>query len=286
MKPSPSSATSRARSPNRRAFNTFRNGGFDVEALKAKLNGSAPGKRVVLLNFPNNPTGYTATTAEAAALTTVLTEAARAGNRVVVLLDDAYFGLVYEPGVFTESLAASLADKHERLLVVKADAATKEDYVWGFRVGFLTYAVKGGTPALYKALEDKTAGAVRGNISNVSNLAQALLLKSYTHPDYAAQKQQKFETLKRRYDKVKAILQAHPEYREAYEPLPFNSGYFMCVVPKGADAEKVRQLLLKEFDTGLIAVAGVLRIAFSSTPLGLLDELFANVYRAVLKVRG
>ncbi len=266
-------------------FETFAGGGFNVAGFKAKLNAGTPGKRVLLLNFPNNPTGYTVTEAEAAELQQAMLAAAEAGNQIVALIDDAYFGLVYEDGIAAESIFTGLANAHERLLAVKIDGATKEDYVWGFRVGFISYGVKGGSEALYKALEAKTAGAIRGNISNSPHISQSLMLKAFTHPDYAAQKQQKYQTLKQRYAKVKEILAAHPEYAEAFAPLPFNSGYFMCVKLEGAEPEAVRQILLNEFDTGLIAAAGVIRIAFSSAPLAALDELFANLYQAVLKAR-
>ena len=50
-------------------YNTFVHGGFDVAAFSKALNEGKPGKRVVLLNFPNNPTGYTPTESEAKALT-------------------------------------------------------------------------------------------------------------------------------------------------------------------------------------------------------------------------
>ena len=59
----------------------------------------------------------------------------------------------------------------------------------------------------------------------------------------------------------------------------------MCLKLKGADPEAVRQLLLDEFDTGLIAAAGVLRVAFSAAPYDCLDELFNNVFKAVLKLQ-
>jgi aspartate/methionine/tyrosine aminotransferase len=134
-------------------FPTFTSDGrFNVEALRAKLkHGPRGGKRVVSLNFPNNPSGYSPLREEATALVSVLREAAEAGDKVVVLIDDAYFGLVFEDGVFPESVFAPLCDAHPNLLAVKIDGATKEDYVWGFRVGFLTYGIQGGTPALYEA---------------------------------------------------------------------------------------------------------------------------------------
>jgi aspartate/methionine/tyrosine aminotransferase len=152
-------------------------------------------------------------------------------------------------------------------------------------VGFITYGIKGGTQALYTALEAKTAGAIRGNISNAPAISQAILLKAFTHPDYEAQKHEKFKTLKARCTKLTAILQAHPEYAEAFEALPFNSGYFMCVRLKGADPEAVRQVLLKDYSTGLIAASGLLRVAFSSTPIDKLEQLFSNLYQAVCSLK-
>jgi aspartate/methionine/tyrosine aminotransferase len=112
----------------------------------------------------------------------MLTREAEKGSRVLVLADDAYFGLVYEDDVARESVFARLADAHENLLAVKIDGATKEDYVWGFRVGFLTYACKGITPAVCAALEAKTGGAVRGSISNASHLSQTP--RRFSAPDY------------------------------------------------------------------------------------------------------
>lgn len=264
-------------------FPTFAGSGFNVAGLRERLRQGPVGKRVVLLNFPNNPTGYTPTVAEGRAICDALVEAAEAGNRVVALIDDAYFGLVYEAGIMTESIFAGLASRHERLLAVKIDGPTKEDYVWGFRVGFLSYAVKGGSPALYKALEDKTAGAVRGNVSNAPMISQSLLLQAWQEPRYEQEKQEKYATLKRRAEKVKEILAAHPEYASQFEALPFNSGYFMCVRLKHSDPETVRRILLTEFSTGVISISGVLRVAFSGAPLGLLEELFANLYQACRK---
>jgi aspartate/methionine/tyrosine aminotransferase len=263
-------------------FNTFTPaGGFDVGALKAKLAASPRGgKKIVSLNFPNNPSGYTPTIGEAAEIVKVLTEAAAAGDKVVVWLDDAYFGLVFAPGVYEESVFAPLADAHENLLAVKIDGATKEDYVWGFRVGFLTFGIKGGNASVYEALEAKTGGAIRGNISNSSHPAQSLLLAAWSSPAYASEKKRAFDLLKARYDKVRAILAAHPEYADAFVALPFNSGYFMCIRPLKADAEALRKKLLADYSTGTVNFGGILRVAFSATPTAKLEPLFANLYKA------
>jgi aspartate/methionine/tyrosine aminotransferase len=263
-------------------FKTFKDGGFNIEGLKEKLGGDV-GKKIISLNFPNNPSGYTPTNEEIKEIVKIIKEAADRGNNIVVLIDDAYFGLVYEDGIFTESIFTKLCDLHERVLAVKIDGATKEEYVWGLRIGFLTYGCEGINDDICFALEQKTAGAIRGNISNASNLSQSLVLQAFNSANYEEEKKEKYGILKARFDMVEKILTEHPEYKEEFEALPFNSGYFMCI-KLNKDSEKVRQVLLSKYDTGVIATGDLLRIAFSSAPKDQLEELYDNIYKACKEV--
>ena len=267
-------------------YNTFTNGGFDVAAFARALNEGKPGKKFVLLNFPNNPTGYTPTETEAKALIDEIRKAAEAGNKVIVVLDDAYFGLVYEDGIARESLFTGLTDLHPNVLGVKLDGATKEDYVWGCRVGFITFGFKGAEASHLKALADKAAGAVRGTISNAPCLSQTLLLKAYTSPEYAEQKRQKYDILKDRVVEMRKTFREHPEYAKSFEVMPFNSGYFMCVKPIGVDPEALRRELIENYSTGVIVLVGLIRIAFSAVPTQLIGKLFTNIHAAIQKLRG
>lgn len=266
-------------------FRTFQNGAFDVDSLRKALANGPIGKRIVLLNFPNNPTGYTCTDAEADAIIRILRESAEAGNSLVVLLDDAYFGLVYEQGVYRQSLFARLADAHPRLLAVKLDGPTKEDYAWSLRVGFITFAFAGATAAQLKALESKAAGAVRASISNASGISQAMLQSVYPTEDYSRQKLQKYEVLQARYKKIRELLSAHPEWAASFEAMPFNSGYFMCVRTIGVEAEAVRKKLLESYSTGVIVLSGLVRLAFSCVSLEKLPQLFENLHAAIQDLR-
>ena len=128
----------------------------------------------------------------------IIKAAAEKGNKIVTITDDAYFGLIYEEGIAQESIFTPLCQLHENVLAVKIDGATKEDYVWGFRVGFMTYGIKGGDAELYGALEAKTAGAIRGNISNSANISQSLLLEAFNSTEYAGQKAAKYAIMKKR----------------------------------------------------------------------------------------
>ncbi len=261
-------------------FNTFKKGAFDAAAMKEALLKDGE-KKLLILNFPNNPTGYTATIEDAKKIVSAVKAAAAKGKKIVVICDDAYFGLVYEEGIHGESLFAEFSDLHKNVLAVKLDGTTKEDYVWGLRVGFISFAFKGATEAQLKALEAKAAGNVRSAISNASSLGQHLAIAAFQDPDYDKQKAEKYEVLKGRYQEIRRLFAAHPEYKEAFEAMPFNSGYFMCVKPIGVDAEKVRKHLIEKYSTGTIMLSGLIRLAFSTVPKAKLETLFTNVYNAI-----
>ncbi len=263
-------------------FNLFKNGRFDVDSFKKAVLLNPKGKKIVLLNFPNNPSGYTPVLEEAGNIVRILVEAAEAGNKLAVIVDDSYFGLFFEDDIMEESLFSRLASAHENLLAIKVDGITKEEYAWGLRVGFVTYGVKNGTAELYRALEGKTAGALRGNISNSPHLSQSAFLRALSSEAHELEKQENKKKIKERYLKVREVLKAHPEYMEYFEALPFNSGYFMCVRLKDVGADNVWEQLLSKYSTGVICYSeqNLFRIAFASTPLDQIEKLFGNIYSA------
>ena len=120
--------------------------------------------------------------------------------KLVVLLDDAYFGLFYEDSI-KESLFGLLADSHQNILPVKIDGATKENYVWGLRVGFITYAT---TSDILDALEQKTKGIIRGTVSSGSHISQTILLESLQSEEFLQEKEEKFQIMQGRAVKNKA----------------------------------------------------------------------------------
>lgn len=259
--------------------------GFNITAFSQALAARTGRKLVVALNFPNNPSGYTPTKAEAGAIVNALTAAAAAGSKLVVVCDDAYYGMFFDDACEKESLFGRLAQAHENLLAIKVDGATKEEFVWGLRVGFLTYGIKNGTAAVYKALEDKTAGLIRAVISNVSHPGQSIVLKALQDPNFRAQQAEKVAILKAR-AAVTAIECRKAEYADCWDVYPFNSGYFMCLRLKGADADTVRLKLLDEFATGTIALGKTdLRVAFSCLSEAQIPGVFVAAAKAVRLVR-
>jgi aspartate/methionine/tyrosine aminotransferase len=252
--------------------------GFNLKSFEAclKSEAAAKDKLIVLLNFPNNPTGYTVTDSEADRIVEILLNLAERGKNILTLTDDAYFGLFYEKDALQESIFARMVGLHPRLFVVKLDGATKENYVWGLRVGFITYGAYLGSnhDQVYDALERKTAGAVRGSISSVSHLSQSIVLKSLRSPTYTAEKEEKLRIMTERAQEVKRVL-ADTKYREAWEVYPFNSGYFICLKLKKVEAEPLRVHLLDHYGIGLISLGKHdLRVAFSCIEKEDVQKLF------------
>ena len=90
----------------------------------------------------------------------------------------------------------------------------------------------------------------------------------------------KYNILKARYKKVSSVL-SDPKFNEYFQALPYNSGYFMCLkLNDGLDGEAIRQILLEKYDTGLIHLAGIFRLAFSSVAEDKIEDLFVNIHNA------
>ncbi len=266
-------------------YDFFAGQGFNIQAFEEKIKEEAEKREkiIVLLNFPNNPTGYTATKDEGAQISKILIDTAESGTNVLAVFDDAYFGLFFEEETMKESIFAKVCGSHERLLPVKLDGATKENYVWGLRAGFITYGCKTADDPepVFDALERKTAGCIRGNISNNSHLGQSIVLKSMQDEKYADEKKEKFELMKSRANQVKSVLE-DSKYKDAWDVYPFNSGYFMCIKLKTVDAEPLRIHLLDKYGVGLIALGEKnLRIAFSCLETDDIPVLFDTILKGV-----
>lgn len=254
-------------------------GGMNIQGFEKALT-DAPGDKITfVLNFPNNPTGYTPSADDGDKIIEMLLNLAKGGKKILAIMDDAYFGLFYEEESLKESLFGRLADLHENLLAVKVDGVTKENFAWGFRVGFLTFASKNLSSEALGAVTTKTSGAIRASISNSNKMAQSLVLKSFSSDTYQSEKDAGFKILKERYLKVRDLVGAF-DSDSPLSALPFNSGYFMTFLYKG-DSEKLRIHLLDEYGIGTISIQGkYLRIAYSSVELENLVELYTLIDKA------
>lgn len=273
-------------------------GGFNVNGFADQLvksadlsrNSEGRGKIIIVLNFPNNPTGYSPSISEAEAICAAIESIAQKNCDVLTVHDDAYFGLFYDQSAYRQSLFVKCATLHENVLALKIDGATKEEYVWGFRVGFMSFASKGMSEQSFAPLLQKLNGSIRGTVSNCPGISQQLLLKMFDHPEYSAQKQQAERDLTARYNIVVALLEnayASPRgetLKKILTPLPFNSGYFMAFRVNGISAEALRLELLDR-GIGSIAIGSeFLRIAYSAVDANNLEELYEEVFSSAVQL--
>jgi aspartate/methionine/tyrosine aminotransferase len=273
-------------------FPLFAGNGFNVSGFAETLRAQAKGRQklIVILNFPNNPTGYMPTVAEGQAIVAALEAQAKAGTRLVVLCDDAYFGLFYHLGgpSLTESLFGQLTDLHRNIVPVKLDGATKELFVWGLRCGFVTFGLghAENAAAALDAFDAKARAAIRSAISNSPMISQSIVEKALGSTAIAEERKQKLAVLEARAKEVYRVAR-DPRFAESWDVYPFNSGYFMLIKVKGVDSNRLREHLLDKHATGLIATAPTdLRVAFSCLEVEQVAPLFETVHTAIRELRG
>ena len=268
-------------------FPFYRGRGFDVDGFRDGLSRVAAEREkvVVLLNFPNNPTGYMPSEDEGHAIAAALIAQAESGTRLLVVLDDAYFGLFYhlEGQTLTESLFGLVANAHPNLLAARLDGATKELFVWGLRCGFLSLAPGRvqGAEEVTAVLDAKLRGAIRSGISSVPQLSQSLVSRALAHREIERERAEKCALLGARARRVREVAE-DARFRDSWEVYPFNSGYFMCVRLRGVEGETARLRLLAREGIGVIASGGPdIRVAFSCLEVDDVQPLFEALHRVV-----
>jgi len=225
---------------------------------------------VMVVNMPGNPVGFTPTQTDAEALAEVLRSAP---GPLVVVCDDAYLGMGWEPGLLEGSFFGLLegADP-ERLLAVKVDGATKELFLFGARVGFLTFQAE---PEVAAVLEDKVKAVARAAVSSMSRVGQELVLQTLRHPQLGVQRDVICRVLAGRYRALRVAIDAHE-----LEAFPYNSGFFVLV--KVPEPEAVRRRLL-ERGVGVVAFpeVGAVRLSYGSVDEADISELVGELADAI-----
>ena len=145
-------------------------------------------------------------------------------------------------------------------------------------MGFLTFGLNEDE---MKPLEEKIIALIRVSTSGAAQLSQTMVYQTMGSPEYKSEKQQKYEILKTRALKVKAVVNA-PSYKELWEAYPFQAGYFMCIRLKQGNAEVVRQRLLEEYGIGIVSLGdNDLRIAYSCVEESEIQSLFDTIAEAI-----
>lgn len=265
------------------SYPTFSEGGLNIAGLKRSILEEPSQKQLVILNFPNNPTGYMPTEAEVLQLRDALLECAQAGKKLTILCDDAYYGFWYDDGILTESIFGYLTGLHPNILTVRLDGATKEYFAGGLRIGFLTFG--GQAPEVLDALTQKVMGAIRINVSSCSHLSQTILITCLQSAEIRRELAEKKEKLRRR-GRLAMEYCRTGSAAGAWEAYPFRAGYFICIEVK-TDAQTLRSHLLEDYGIGVIALNDhLIRIALPCLEEPEIDRLFCLLDQAIAEAGG
>ncbi len=121
---------------------------LDLDALLGAITGRT---RVLLVNAPNNPTGWTLTRDEQQA---ILAHCRRTGTWIIA--DEVYERLYFEPGAAAAPSFLDIADPDERLIVTHS--FSKSFLMTGWRLGWLVVPER-LTAAVAKLIEFNTSCA-------------------------------------------------------------------------------------------------------------------------------
>jgi len=249
-------------------------------------------RAVLLLNFPNNPTGYCPPRDEADEIKESLYELTASGKKwLTVIFDDAYEGYVYEESAVKGSLFYEMLPQ-KGLLTIKLDGISKEMLWYGGRVGAITMAYPKewvdavGKEALDKEWGNKFAGISRSTYSNCSMVAQSVAALALQNLD---------AILEERKNCIGILAERYRVFVEEAKKIdesrlfcnPFQGGFFnfFDIVPKdGAAAEDLADHLLKKYRTGTIPVhfgtVNGIRVAFCSVEAEDIPRLCENLNNA------
>jgi aspartate/methionine/tyrosine aminotransferase len=263
-------------------------GRLDLDDLEERLAETAArqAKVTVVLNFPNNPTGYVPSEEEAAELRArIRAVAERTGRPVVVLFDDAYEGFVYDES-YPVSLFYSFLGLHPHVHPVKCDGITKELLFWGGRLGALTLGLTEEAAeaewrgALEAEWENKCSAVLRAIVSSASTPVQALVahLLEERLDDALAERERMVRLLRGRCEALRDLLD-RPHARAAFRSDPFNGGLFAFLNLRHGSAADVALRALHEHRVGVVPMEipadgiNALRVTFGSVPAERLERL-------------
>jgi len=284
-----------------KSFEFFIKSKFNVQGLKDAIYevSKIQEKIVLILGFPNNPTGYIPKKEELDEIINVLRLAQKDISKpIIVLVDDAYEPYIYSNNVINRSIFYELHDLEEDIIPVKIDGITKEFLMYGGRIGFVTIGLKPNwvnseeeLDILKTEINNKLSGLIRTTISNSNHFYQSLIINLFKDvgTDSLIKKRDKVKALlKARYEKINAELRKIKNSDISVDP---NAGGFFVFVnlnPKKIRANDFADHLLKKYKVGVIPIEkpndniNGIRIAYCSIDLTQITEFVNRINLALI----
>ncbi|MBY8983296.1 MAG: aminotransferase class I/II-fold pyridoxal phosphate-dependent enzyme [Candidatus Lokiarchaeota archaeon] len=282
------------------SFQFFKDNKINLDGIKEAINevNNSQNKIVIIINFPNNPTGYVPSKQEAVDLLNLLRESqAEIKKPFIILVDDAYEPYVYSEESLSTSFFYELQQLKEDIIPVKLDGVTKELLMYGARIGFVTIGLKQNWVSndeeldiLKKEINNKLEGINRSSISNCNHIYQAITEKIFQEVGFEKvieSRNKVKELLKNRYEKINLELSNLNNPDISIDP---NSGGFFLFINLNKEKIKANEFadyLLKNYKVGVIPIEkpaediNGLRVAYCSIDINQIPE-FVNRIKSAL----
>ena len=283
-----------------KSFEFFKDQKINIQGLKEAIEEVAKKqeKIVVILNFPNNPTGYVPTKTEASDLVGMIKEVQRSLNKpIVVLVDDAYEPYIYNDDVVEKSIFYDLIELEEDVIPIKLDGISKELLAYGGRIGFVTIGLKpkwigseSDLATLKSEVNNKLEGINRSTISNANHFYQAVTLKMFEEVgmDKIIEDREKIRLLlQSRYEKINEELEKVKNPDISIDPNAGGFFLFLNLNPSKIKASEFADHLLKKYKVGVIPIEkpnnniNGIRIAYCSIDLEKIPEIVSRISSAL-----
>jgi len=283
-----------------KSFTFFKDQHINLESLELAINEVAKvqDKIIIILNFPNNPTGYVPSKEEGKEIVSLLQKQQRNHNKpIIVIVDDAYEPYVYSSDSLNRSIFYDLLQLEEDIIPIKLDGITKELLMYGGRIGFITFGLKSNwvdndqeLEILKSEINNKLEGFTRATISNCNHFYQALTQKLFKEKGIdkiLASRTKVKDLLQKRYEKINSELANIDDPNISIDP---NSGGFFLFLNLNPDKIKAKEFgdhLLSKYKVGVIPIEKLdeqingIRIAYCSIDLPKIPELIKRIKLAL-----
>lgn len=215
---------------------------------------------VIILNTPaHNPTGYSLTDDDWDKVIDILTEEAKCGKAIALLVDSAYIDFAGDEEKY-RSFMPGLAKLPENVISIVAYSLSKTFTLYGARCGAMICVAK--TPEIAEEFRRVSEYSSRGSWSNSAKIAQVILSRIYSDPELLdkVNKERKIyrDMLAAR---GKAFSEAAVEC--GLKIVPYDAGFFVSVPCDDPDGISRK---LEERDVFLVPLAKGIRVSVASLP--------------------
>ncbi len=278
------------------SFQFFNQAQFNLGGMMESMKRVAEHQErlVLILNFPNNPTGYCPTPAEVKDIVAALTTFCDTNKKpLVVLCDDAYEGYTFDEQVVGNSIFYELVNRHKLLIPIKLDGTSKEILMYGGRIAAITLGIHPSwidEPKLKQfdtEWGNKVQAMVRSTISNSNHFCQEILVDMMKDgfESIISSRKKIIQILEERFKRTVASFNKYDSPKMTMDPA--GGGFFVFLNIDGIPADKFADHLLVKYKVGTFPVVNPkekingIRVAFCSIPIEQIDGCFQKIQLAL-----